>query len=183
MVDIKVVPFDPKRATRGEWAAYHRYRRARHQETDPNDPILADATAEAHERTPDTAWKEIRSAILDAERPEEWIGWQDYEIAHPDGPSFEENKHILWLWISLLPSYRKRGIGRLLLRRAARYAREHDKSLVISYSEEADGLAFWRAVGAQDAQRTRQSRLKLETMDWAMVEQWVAEGPARSPAS
>ncbi len=183
MVDIKVVPFDPHKATQDEWARYHAYRRNRHEETDPDDPILADATVEARERTPETAWKEIRFALLDAERPEEWIGWQAYEIAHPDGPSYEENKHILWLWISLLPPYRRKGIGRRLLRRAARFAREHDKSLVVSYTAEADGLAFWKAVGAQDAQRSRQSRLQLDHIDWAMVEQWVTEGPARSPGS
>jgi GNAT superfamily N-acetyltransferase len=182
MVNIKVVPFDPDKATQDEWAQYHAYRRKRHAETYPDDPILADATMEARERTPDTAWKEIRSAILDADKLE-WIGWQDYEVAHPDGPSYEENRHILWLWISLLPPYRRQGIGRHLLGEAAHYAREHDKSLVISYTEEASGRAFWKAVGAQDAQRDRQSRLELEKVDWPMVEQWVAEGPERSPSS
>lgn len=183
MVRIKVVSFDPQRATREEWARYHEYRRTRHAETDPDDPMLADATVEARERRPDTAWKELDFAVIDLDGSEEWIGWHTREFARPDGPSYEENKHILWIWISLLPSYRQQGIGRRLLQEAANYAREHDKSLVMSYAEEASGRAFWKAVGAQDAQHDRQSRLDLERVDWTMVEQWAAEGPVRSPGS
>ncbi len=55
MVRIKVVSFDPQRATREEWARFHAYRRKRHAETDPDDPLLADATVEAQKRKPDIA--------------------------------------------------------------------------------------------------------------------------------
>lgn len=181
MVDITVVPFDPHKATRDEWARYHAYRRKRHAETDPEDPLLADATEEARERTPDSAWKEQRFALLDSQQPEEWVGRLVYEVANPKSPSFEENRHILWLWISLLPAYRRQGLGRRLLDRAARFAREEGKSLFVTYSEEADGWAFWKAVGAQEGQRTRQSRLSLDRVEWPMVEAWATEGAARSP--
>ncbi|MFQ5985759.1 MAG: GNAT family N-acetyltransferase [Thermoplasmata archaeon] len=183
MAHLKVVSFDPKRATREEWARFHAYRRKRHAETDPDDPLLADATVEAHQRNPGTAWKELAFAVIDVDGSDEWVGWQTLEFARPDGPSYEENKHILWVWISLAPAYRRQGIGRRLLREAANYAREHGKSLVVSYAEEASGRAFWKAVGAKDAQRDRQSRLDLDEVDWTMVEQWAAEGPVRSPSS
>ncbi len=183
MVRIKVVSFDPQRATREEWARFHAYRRERHAETDPDDPLLADATVEAQQRKPDTAWKELGFPVVDVDGSDEWIGWQTLEFARPEGPGYEKNKHILWVWISLLPSYRRQGIGQRLLREAANFARERGKSLVVSFAEEASGLAFWRAVGAQDAQRDRQSWLDLDEVDWTMVEQWAAEGPERSPAS
>ncbi len=183
MVRIKVVSFDPQRATREEWARFHAYRRKRHAETDPDDPLLADATVEAQKRKPDTAWKELTFPVIDVDGSDEWIGWQTLEFARPDVPSYEENKRILWVWISFLPSYRRQGIGQRLLREAANFARERGKSLVVSYAEEASGLAFWKAVGAQDAQRGRQSRLDLDELDWTMAEQWAAEGPARSPDS
>lgn len=183
MVRIKVAPFDPKRATREEWTRFHRFRRARHEETDPDDPVLADATVEARKRHPDTDWEELEFAIQDVDRPNEWIGRLYLEFARPERPAFDENKHILWIWMALQPDYRRQGIGRTLLAQAARYAGEHDKSLVMSYAEEASGLAFWKAVGAQDAQHDRQSRLVLEEVDWPMVEEWVAEGPGRSPTA
>ncbi len=180
MVELRVVPFNPKRASRKEWARYHDYRRKRHQETDPDDPIPADARVEAYERMEGVDWKAHRYGILDAKRPEQWVGMLILEVARPGGPSYEENEHILWIWMSLLPDYRRQGIGRRLLGRAAKFAREEGKSLIISYAEEEGGMAFLRAVGAKDAQRTRQSRLKLDSVDWQMVEQWAAEGPQRS---
>ncbi len=183
MVRIKVVRFDPKRATREEWTRFHRFRRERCKETDPDDPVLADATIEARRRQPDTDWEQLEFAVLDVDRPTEWIGRLFFEFAQPERPAFDENKHILWIWIELEPAYRRQGIGRILLAQAARYAREHEKLLVMSYAEEASGLAFWKAVGAQDAQHDRQSRLVLEEVDWAMVEKWFAEGPDRSPTS
>lgn len=183
MTKLKIVRFDPKRASRIEWARFHAYRRKRHQETDPDDPILADATEEAWERQPDLDWKELQFAVFDANEPEGCIGWQSLEMHRPERPGYEENKHILWVWASLLPPYRRRGIGHALLRRAARFARQERKSVVISYSEEPDGMAFLRGIGAQEAQPTRQSRLRLDKVDWEMVEEWLAEGPQRSPQS
>ncbi|MDX1534623.1 MAG: GNAT family N-acetyltransferase [Thermoplasmata archaeon] len=183
MVRIKVVPFDPKRATREEWTRFHRFRRIRHQETDPDDPLLADATVEARKQQPDTDWGEREFAVVDEDRPGEWVGRLFLEFARPGTATFDENKHILWSWAALLPEYRRRGIGHALIRKVARYAREHDKSVVMSYAEEESGLAFWKGVGARDALRGRQSRLEMDQVDWTMVEAWVADGPARSPSS
>ncbi|MCJ2531966.1 MAG: GNAT family N-acetyltransferase [Candidatus Thermoplasmatota archaeon] len=183
MVDVRIVPFEPEQATQEEWARLHAYRHKRHQEVDPDDPELEDATIEAIMKRPDLHWERQRFAVLDPAKPDAYTGWLAFDVGRPEAPDYEENKHILWTEMEILIPYRRQGIGRRLLREAARVARKREKSLLIGWTQEADGMAFCEAIGAEVGQRARQSRLKLNTVDWNMVALWVAEGPERSPVS
>ncbi len=58
---VELIPFDPDKATREEWEAYHTFRRLRHQETEPEDPILGDTAAEGLMRREDPFWTTLRS--------------------------------------------------------------------------------------------------------------------------
>ncbi|HEY5538330.1 MAG TPA: hypothetical protein VIL58_02165 [Thermoplasmata archaeon] len=49
-MDLVLVPFDPKTASRGDWRRFHVRRRGRHMESDPDDPILEDVTVERYLR-------------------------------------------------------------------------------------------------------------------------------------
>lgn len=46
MQDYKVVSFDPRTASREDWEKFHVYRRLRHSEFKPNDPLTGDETTE-----------------------------------------------------------------------------------------------------------------------------------------
>ncbi len=65
--------------------------------------------------------------------------------------------------------------------KAAELAGKRGRSLLIGGSDEKDGMAFIQAIGAQVAQRWRESRLYLDQVDWEMLEAWVRDGHARSP--
>ncbi|MFQ5920336.1 MAG: GNAT family N-acetyltransferase [Thermoplasmata archaeon] len=183
MVDVRIVPFEPEQATQEEWARLHLYRRKRHQEVDPDDPELEDATIEAIMKRPDLHWERQLFAVLDPAKPDAYIGWVTFEVGRPDALDYEENKHILWTEMEVLIPCRRQGIGRRLLQEAAQVARERKKSVLVGWTNEADGMAFCEAIGAEVGQRARESRLKLDAVDWDMVAKWVAEGPERSPDS
>ncbi len=179
----EVRPFDPKSATRDEWAAFHRFRRIRHQEREPEDPVLEDAAVEEFLKSEDPESEELRFVVMDPEHPEVQVASLYYEQYRPGAPSYEENKHFGWAGISVVAPHRRRGIGHLLLAKAAALARERGKSLLIGDTDEDDGKGFVEAIGAQVALRSRQSRLRLDEVDWDMVEAWAAEGPERSPGT
>jgi len=182
-MDVQIVPFDPETATREEWARYHAYRRLRHAETDPDDPVGEDATAEAWMRRPHPHWKSFHRAVLDPEPPHPMIGEVYFEVTRPGSPSHETNKHIAWVGLELLRHYRHAGLGRSLLPHILTQAREHERTVLQSWSEEADGKAFATAIGAKVVQNRRQNRLDMDRVDWAMVDRWAAEGPQRSPGT
>lgn len=180
---VEIVPFDPRTASDREWAGFHAYRRVRHEETYPEDPLSDDKTEEKWMKQSDPQSEERRFAVVEEGNPDVVIGWLYFSVFRQDAPSYEANKHFAWVDLAVLAPYRRRGIGGKLLAKVADLAKERNRSLIIFGSDEDDGKGFIKAIDAQVAQRTRESRLHLDQVDWQMVENWVEEGPTRSPES
>lgn len=180
---LNIVPFDPQTASREEWARHHAYRRARHAERDPNDPLVGDAAAEALLKRPDPLGDVYRFAAVDEAAPETQVGWVEFQVFRPGTPSYEGNEHLAMAEIALLKPHRRQGLGRTLLAKVAELATKHGKTTVVGGSFEEDGKAFARALGAQVALEGLENRLDLGELDWSMVEAWAAEGPTRSPGT
>lgn len=180
---VKIVPFDPKTASEGEWARFHAYRRLRHEETDPEDPLSNDKTEEKWMKRPPPQSEEFRFAVVEEGNPDVQIGWLYFSVFKKDSPSYETNKHLAWVDLEVLTPHRRQGIGKKLLAKVAELAKERDKSLIVSHCDEDDGKGFIKAINAQVAQETRESRLHLNQVDWQVVENWAEEGPLRSPNS
>lgn len=180
-MDIQIVPFDPETASREEWRRYHVYRRARHEESDPGDPILEDETIEAMERRPHPHWDDERLAVLDPLNLGTQIGQVYFEFSKPGSPSHETNKHLGWIGVGVLVPFRRRGLGTRMLPTIVELARKHGRSILQGWIDEPDGVAFASAIGAKIVQRRRENRLMLDAVDWGIVDQWAREGPERAP--
>ncbi|MFQ5919967.1 MAG: GNAT family N-acetyltransferase [Thermoplasmata archaeon] len=180
-MDISLIPFDPQTASREEWARFHVFRRIRHEEENPGDPVSEDARSETWMRRGHPEMEQIRWAALPADGPDEVIGWLYFAVYRKDAPSYAERQGEAQVRVEVLVPHRRRGVGRVLLQKAAELARDRNVSLLIGPSDEPDGFAFVDAIGAQVARRERDSRLYLDQMDWQMVEEWAEAGPVRSP--
>lgn len=179
---IEIQAADFLNYTKAEWDLFHEYRAIRHKEVNPDDPYLDNETTE-------------KSLKMQANHPEfklnfysvidkgknKFAGSIMYGGFLETSASYEGNKHLIQFKIILLKEYRRKGIGTLVLRQIYEYAKEKNYSLLISDSEEEDGKAFLKAIGAQAALSGVENRLKLEDVDWDMVENWAKEGPKRSP--
>ncbi|MEE9173416.1 MAG: GNAT family N-acetyltransferase [Thermoplasmata archaeon] len=182
-MDVSLVPFDPPTASREEWVRFHTFRRLRHEEADPGDPLTEDSAEETWMRRGDPETEEIRFAAIQSGKPEEVIGWLHFSVPREGSPMYATMEKEVRVIVQVLQPYRRRGVGRMLLVKAAELARECGKSLVIGGTAEADGFAFVEAIGAQVAQRGREGRLYMDQVDWEMVERWAEEGPRRSPST
>ncbi|MCJ2531207.1 MAG: GNAT family N-acetyltransferase [Candidatus Thermoplasmatota archaeon] len=180
---IDIVPLDPETATREEWARYHAYRRLRHEETDPADPIIDDTSLEALWKRPDPQGKALRFAVLAPDKPETQVGYVEFSVFKEGAPSYEGNEHLAQTNIALLESYRRKGLGKDLLTKVAELAEAQGKSRLIGSSDEEDGKVFARALGAEIALEGLENRLDITRVQWDMVEGWAAAGPERSPTS
>jgi mycothiol synthase len=161
------------------------------------DDLLAElyqADAELHaEATPDdprTPLAEEIAAIRNLPAPEDgvvlvardaagqiggtcWCGWET--LAGWD--------HVLLIQIAVLPAWRRLGLGRLLLDRAAGIAEQRGLRLIMGRSREnvPSGGVFCRHFGAEQAMAGRENRLDLRGVDQKLVDQWIADGPVRAP--
>jgi mycothiol synthase len=177
---FQVVPFAPGRAGAEDWRRYHAFRRARQRESRPEEPVAPDQVVEAElqqsRRFEAHYWFEVS---VDGEM----AGFLAASAVLPTSPEYETNRHLLWGEGWVLEPYRRCGIGRAFLPALARVMDEHGATVLSSPAELPSGHHFLRWLGAEPRLVSRQSRLDLTTVDWAMVEAWVREGQERSPRS
>lgn len=179
-MEPRISPFDPPTATKAEWAAYHVFRRLRHEETAPGDPDWDDASVEGWMRRSDPQSEEVRFLAWAPDPPDTIAGLLTFSVVPEGTPSYDEKKDEAVIEVEVLRPYRRTGIGLQLLRKALELADEYDRSLLVGHTEEEDGKAFLKAIGAKFARTSQESRLPFQSVDWEMLEQWAEEGPKRS---
>ncbi len=179
--DVDILPFHPDRASQREWSRFHRYRRLRHEEVNPGDPILGDAVVQGLMERPFPDDEVLRFAIVLASDPDTQIGHLELWVTREDSPEYASNKHLASADFAVLAPYRRQGNGRRLLARVLTLVREMDKSTLRFQTVEEDGRAFLKAIGASVALRGQENRLYLREVNWDLVQQWAEAGPRRSP--
>ena len=91
--------------------------------------------------------------------------------------------HMLAAEVAVLPGWRRRGLGRLLLDRAAGVAEQRGLRLVTGRTRDnvPSGAAFCARFGAEPAFVGQENRLDLRSVDRELVARWIADGPVRAP--
>lgn len=175
-----LVEIEPKKMTREEWTAFHIYRRARHDELRPEDPLTPDDIRETEMKQDDPD-----------NIPRRFVVYQDGKVVsgfgagakRPESPSYESNKHLLWADAAVLKPYRRNGIGTLWLRKTVELMDEYGANVLTTGTEEEDGHAFCKWFGAQERFSGAENRLDFRTIDWAKIEGWASQGRAKSSDS
>jgi GNAT superfamily N-acetyltransferase len=101
-------------------------------------------------------------------------------MAHVQMDTGNGNEHMGWSEdLYVLPSHRRRGIGRRLLNELTSAVRAAGRTLLIGgYPETSDaGAAFARAVGCRTGNAEKQNRAPVGGLDRAMLERWCADAP------
>lgn len=175
---VTLRPFDPETASAEDWARYHRYRRARHAESRPEDPISPDALVERQMKQPDRFSVRHRDLV---ERDGEILANLYTDWMTPEAPAYASNAQYCWFDAHVLGAARRQGIGTALLRRVIELNADSPRTVLGVGTEEESGHAFLRHFGFELKIQGAENRLDLREVDWAMVDQWVAEGRRRSP--
>jgi GNAT superfamily N-acetyltransferase len=187
-MEIYLHEFDPKTASESEWNKLHIYRKKYHDENTPGDPYFDDKSFETMIKT------EMKNeeffirvyGILDlsVDNPNsQVIGIVFLQYHKENSPSYKGNEKISFFKIEIAKSFRRKGIATQILNLIVSFALEHEKTLLITSSEESDGQKFLKAINAQLALAMRENRLYLNTIDWLMVKDWIEEGERLNPGS
>jgi mycothiol synthase len=147
-----------------------------HEEATPDDPrrTLADEIVAARNLpAPEDGLRLVARDSAGAIAGYAWCGWEQ----------LAGWAHVLSVDVAVLPAWRRRGLGRTLLARAARVADDRGLRLVMGRSREnvPSGGAFAQRFGAEAAMVGRENRQDLHSVSRDLVDRWVAEGPARAP--
>lgn len=111
-----------------------------------------------------------------------WVAWQtgrvvgsaELELSHT-----EENRHLAWFDISVLPSHRRRGIATALLATLTDVAAEDSRRLLgaATFSTTPSGEGFMRWLGAQAALNQDVNMLSLADVDRELLRAWQQDVP------
>lgn len=93
----------------------------------------------------------------------------------------ETNRNRGSFWIEVRKDARRQGLGRRLLATVLDKAKEEDRTLLDSWTNEGAGAErFLEAIGMERRYRERQSRLYLNDVDREMLASWVARAEERA---
>lgn len=171
------VEFVAKEATRKEWDRYHVYRKIRHTDVRPDDPVVPDDLVEKMMKRDDPFNDHKQFVMVEGDTV---VGYYYVGKMKPDAPGYDTNKQFIWIWADALTTHRRRGIGTRWARMTLDFMKEWDKTVCSTSAEEEDGHAFLRWIGASEKQKALENRLNFTTIDWPMIEQWIQQGKERS---
>lgn len=174
----KPVEVDAATAGADFWARYHAFRRLRHAERRPDDPITPDQVVVGDMKREDPYELHFRYEIS---KGGQMLSWFSAGATRPGAPGYDTSKHLLWADWSVDRDHRRRGIGTSWIPLVLEIMDRNGYTKLGLGTEESSGHAFLKWLGAEAKLKGAENRLKLADVDWAMLERWVDEGPKRSP--
>lgn len=166
---IQIRPFD-KNAPQAEFAALNRHNNRMRLERLPDDPpIPLEETIQNLQSLP---------PFVDLKL---WAGWNADNtelVALGDVVilRLEENQHLAQFDITVLPEYRRQGLGRQLLGLIAEVAQQENRRLLMTSTVDRvpGGEAFMMRIGAQKGLEAHTNQLRITDLDRNLVDSWLA---------
>ncbi|MFZ5991522.1 MAG: GNAT family N-acetyltransferase [Deinococcota bacterium] len=169
---LELRPISPRSASQAEYRAMTEFWNRMRSEVLPDDPPLS-----LEERI--ASWKNIPDFV----QVVAWAFWEGEEIVaagNADYLELEENRHLLDFTIQVLPSYRRQGLGKELLRYVVETAERTGKRLMLTNTNERvpAGAAFMEQIGAARGLETHTNQLDLRELDPSLIHSWIERGKA-----
>ena len=166
---VQIRPFD-KNASQVEYTALNRHTNRVRLERFPDDPpIPLDETIQNLQSIPSFADLNLWAA---------WSADQNEILALGDVVimRMEENQHMAQFEITVLPEYRRQGLGRQLLSRIADVAQQEKRRLLITSTADRipGGAEFMMRLGAQKGLETHTNQLRIADLDRGLICIWLA---------
>lgn len=184
--NFRIIAFDPATAGDGLWTAFFDHSDAINREIDPDEPPLPREKRRALIKSAfEIPYLNKRVYLLFADGGTEAAGFASVSVENEKSPSYSDNKHIANLSLSVLPAYRRKGLGTALLNhvRAELAAGETSVKELFGAAVLDCGRGFCGRLGATVALEAGSNRLLIKDVDWGLVEAWAAEGARRNPST
>ena len=159
---VHILPFDVKGATQDEYAALNKHVNLLRKERLPDDPPvpLQETIQNLHSIPPFVDMRMWAAWIPGAWAPEkaEIVGLADVVLLRLD-----ENRHLAQFELTVLPEYRRQGLGKQLLRLMAETAQADRRRLLLTSTSDRvpAGEAFMQRMQAQKAMERVRLRLNI----------------------
>lgn len=181
-MDVKMTGFCPLNTTDELWKAYFDHADAIHLEIDQEDPPLPREKRKGLIRSSFEVPFVSKYMYLALAGDGEAAGYLSVTVENEKSPSYQANKHVGKLYLSVLAKYRRKGLGTRLLKHitAELAAKEPAVTEFLMPVVLESGRNFLGRAGGTVSLVQAENRLYLEELDWGMVEAWAREGVGKN---
>lgn len=176
----KINTFNPQTASNDLWEKFFDTFKKFHEEMYPGDPLPSKEITKKEMKNPDPDFKNFRWLVLSEEHDMNVIGYGRATIYNESSPAYQPNKHIAFAFLFVDSEYRRLGIGTDLLKILVAKVKEEKKAVFQGGSQHESGKNFCQKHGGKIALTEEESRLKLEEVDWKLINEWIDEGSQRA---
>ncbi|MCW5849452.1 MAG: GNAT family N-acetyltransferase [Anaerolineae bacterium] len=171
---MRIQEFEARTASEAVLRAYHEFSNQMYAEAWPEDQ------AAPIENT--LGWLLNAPPMLDVKR---WLAWQgDQVIAAAELETWraEDNQHLGFFEVNVLPACRRQGLGSQLLGLVAQEARLRNRVKLQAWvdGDSASGQAWLAKLGGKLGLETHTNQLNLAGVDRAMLRRWVERAEERA---
>ncbi|MBI3459945.1 GNAT family N-acetyltransferase [Candidatus Acetothermia bacterium] len=168
---LQIKTFDPHKATEADFVAMNKFGNRMQAEYWPEDP------PRSVEQTI-RAWRSIPPYIEE----HVWTVWSANTIVALGSAEIsrtQDNQHMTWFEIEVLPEYRRQSIAKHLLKLIAEVAQREKRRLMMSFTDSAipAGAAFMKRLEARPGMESRTNQLNLADLDRTLLHEWQSEAP------
>lgn len=167
--DFEIRPFNLRSASPEEYASLNAFRNILRLEILPEDPPWP-CSEDVHR------WQAMPAIIQDAAWAI-WDGSHQCILAFGEANIFHtgDNPRVLDVRIEVLPEFRRKGLGRELLRLVAAHARNEGRTLLMPECNDRvpAGAAFLERIGGRKGLDEPINQLRLADLDHSLVQHWM----------
>ena len=175
---LPITPFDVRGARERDYAALNHFQNVLRAERLPDDPPMPLPEAMA-------MWRNI-PALVDARH---WVVWSADGariVAHGECEWMrtEDNRHLAFFYVQVLPSHRRHGLARGMLAPIVEAARADNRRLLETWTSGnvPAGEAFVRRLGAKLGAERHRNQLLIAAVNRDLMRAWIARGLERATA-
>jgi GNAT superfamily N-acetyltransferase len=168
---INFRPIDLRSASQQEYECLGEFKNILNKEYFPDDPPIP-----LEEQI--QGWKNIPAF----DEMQVYAGWNApgtkiIALSETSVEHTEDNQHISYFRLEVLPEYRCQGLGREMLGMALSFARKHNRRLLMVWASDritAAGI-FLEHIGARKGLQSHTNQLKISEFDRNLMERWLNE--------
>ena len=177
-MNYRIDDWDPRTAPDEVNRAVYDLSLERHDEEEAEDPAQ-----------PYDLWLKQRTDLPSWSRPRRWVVWDDDATGQPRaiGTGYlsleytDDNRDLAWFDTYVRPEARRRGIATRVLESIVDVARSDGRTkLGAGTIDGAPGQHFLETLGLAKKMTERKSRLVVDKVDRAMLDDWVAKAKERA---
>lgn len=174
--NLQITVFDPTTASNSDWVAWNDHHNAMLAESDPDDPPMRVEDRKARNVDQPSFVKQYS-----------WAAWRQADArivasGHVMIRYGEDNQHLAWFNITVLPELRRKGIGTRLLKLINETAMKENRRVIEGWADQQvlAGDAFMKRIGGRVGMSENVSRLDLSELDLDLMKTWQRRAAERA---